>query len=67
MEKVLYKGRITLFGGKKIMPMTYGIIRAVTDGQELTDIQESYKDFYIYDIVHDGGIERLRRFQKKFF
>ena len=49
------------------MPMTYGIIRAVTDGQELTDIQESYKDFYIYDIVHDGGIERPSEVSKEVF
>lgn len=49
------------------MPMTYGIIRAVTDGQELTDIQESYKDFYIYDIVHDGGIERPPEVSKEVF
>ena len=40
------------------MPMTYGIIRAVTDGQEFTDVWERNEECYVYDIVHDGGIER---------
>ena len=40
------------------MPMTYGIIRAVTSGQEFTDIGEGNEECYVYDIVHDGGIER---------
>jgi len=40
------------------MPMTYGIIRAATDGQEFTDVWERNEECYVYDIVHDGGIER---------
>lgn len=40
------------------MPMTYGIIRAVTAGQEFTDVWERNEEWYVYDIVHDGGIER---------
>ena len=40
------------------MSMTYGIIRAVTSGQEFTDIGEGNEECYVYDIVHDGGIER---------
>ena len=40
------------------MSMTYGIIRAVTSGQEFTDIGERNEECYVYDIVHDGGIER---------
>ena len=39
------------------MSMTYGIIRAVTSGQEFTDIGEGNEECYVYDIVHDGGIE----------
>ena len=40
------------------MSMTYGIIRAVTAGREFTDVWERNEEWYVYDIVHDGGIER---------
>lgn len=49
------------------MPMTYGIIRAVTSGQEFTDIGERNEECYVYDIVHDGGIERPPEVSKKVF
>ena len=49
------------------MPMPYGIIRAIRDGQELTDIREGKEECYIYDIVHDGGIERPPEVSKKVF
>ena len=43
------------------MPMTYGIIRAVTAGQEFTDVWERNEEWYVYDIVHDGGIEHFSK------
>ncbi len=49
------------------MSMTYGIIRAVTSGQEFTDIGERNEERYVYDIVHDGGIERPPEVSKKVF
>ena len=47
--------------------MTYGIIRAVTSGQEFTDIGEGNEECYVYDIVHDGGIEHPPEVSKKVF
>ena len=49
------------------MSMTYGIIRAVTSGQEFTDIGEGNEECYVYDIVHDGGIEHPPEVSKKVF
>ena len=51
------------------MPMTYGIIRAVTDGQELQIYSRKAIRILltIYDIKNDGGIERPPEISKEVF
>lgn len=48
------------------MAEQYAVITAVTSGQELTDLQKYYEDYYVYNIVHNNITEDVEVSQQVF-